>query len=295
MITVVEAEDVVLSQNANMDVFLRVSWAALAFIVYEFCVTISDEVNCIWRMKWAPIKFLFMGLRYFPLVGQIAHQIIMIELKHRIAFQPWSCGLWYGYQLIGGSVLLMAIELILMLRVYILYDSSKRIGALLCFLYIGHCALKVISGVLTLRQLDFDANCAVSRLPGALLLCIGGAVLTESTIWVLTMLKTSASSGMGGMVPMISLMMKDGATFAILICALLVATILHGLSDRTLPQVINGWFLCILSSSGCRLIINMQRLAMSDSRDASIYDISTGVLMASRSDFVGTEAPVAQS
>ncbi|KIO03529.1 hypothetical protein M404DRAFT_145802, partial [Pisolithus tinctorius Marx 270] len=44
--------------------------AGYTLLVYDYFLTLSDEVECMWYAPWTPVKFVYLANRYIVLLGQ---------------------------------------------------------------------------------------------------------------------------------------------------------------------------------------------------------------------------------
>ncbi|KAF8971111.1 hypothetical protein BDZ97DRAFT_1787764 [Flammula alnicola] len=205
--------------------------ASLAFFFYDICITFDDEVNTIWSMShnsW--IKWQFLFTRYFALAAQIC-------LKN-----------WYTYQVIEGSILMSAVEVVLMARVYALYQKNLWVGLIFVFLILGE-IVAVIVGVIMNIPGDFIASNILLSSPNSFTYFGIGAIISQIAILVLTLAKYKvAVRGGWGKVPMM-LMVRDGtAAFFILLVVTTMTVVATSMQTEYAP-IGNSWFLSIVACS----------------------------------------------
>lgn len=96
---------------------------AMAWFFYDYALTFGDEVQYIWRRKvtWSAIMFLLT--RY--LAGLM---VIVNTLPCTVrGFTAFECSLFAWFEGIGTFILFFFIQVILQLRLYVMYNRSRRI------------------------------------------------------------------------------------------------------------------------------------------------------------------------
>lgn len=49
----------------------RLTHRLIAFILFEYVITLRDEITVIWQRKWSPTSFLLLSIRWTLLVEAI--------------------------------------------------------------------------------------------------------------------------------------------------------------------------------------------------------------------------------
>ncbi|KAF7321149.1 hypothetical protein HMN09_00203000 [Mycena chlorophos] len=113
---------------------LYVVLVGLTWVLHDFFVTIEDEVRYIWPQRWHFSKAMYFWIRYYTIL-LLAFDAIQIHVFSMPGIT--SDGLCIAMDTIirvVGAVSLWSVEIIMQLRVYALYNCSKRI-ALTNFLF----------------------------------------------------------------------------------------------------------------------------------------------------------------
>ncbi|KAL5529612.1 hypothetical protein ACEPAG_5597 [Sanghuangporus baumii] len=90
--------------------------SSMVVYVYELLITLDEEVNLIWNGVFSPGKALFLLLRYLTLAS------LLFIITSRV---------WIRFQWIAGSLIGLMAHLTLELRLYAMFNKSKRILILL--------------------------------------------------------------------------------------------------------------------------------------------------------------------
>ncbi|TFK67622.1 hypothetical protein BDN72DRAFT_898799 [Pluteus cervinus] len=252
-----------------------VSGTALACLIYESVLTFEDEH----RRPITFMKCLFCFTRYFALVFQVCNQYVMAGPLARSSVGDHMCTRWFAFQTAGTQIQLWMVEVILLLRVYALYNRTYAIGVGLSFAFLAQLAVIVYSSILTFKQLVFDELCIPIYTPRPVLYWLASTFLLQVVVAVLTLAKQKIAVRDGwSTAPILVRVTRDGSRVFIAICGwylnthrdlpllkeffsgLLFAMITYSFMARVAVYIIFSWPVTILTVLGCRLILNMQSL-----------------------------------
>ncbi|KAH7924348.1 hypothetical protein BV22DRAFT_1035246 [Leucogyrophana mollusca] len=238
--------------------------ASLCFMVWDILVTLDVEVQHVWpKPRQALFKWLYLLIRYGALVLQIFHQFAVPFITEGRATAS-LCKAWFMYAVITAQAMTSAVELILMTRVYALYNKSRRIALLLFALAMCEIMTLAINSVHTIPNLQASnvEICILAKPPPEIVYYSLTVLLTQSTLLVLTILKHVFVRRMGlGRTPIVSQLTRDGTVVYGIMFVLLLMTAVFCKSDQQITIVMFFWSMSVSSTCGCRLIINMQRLS----------------------------------
>ncbi|KAK0214763.1 hypothetical protein IW262DRAFT_1402659 [Armillaria fumosa] len=125
--------------------------SALTLVVYDIIVSFGQEVELVWRSQWSSPKMLYFLARYYAVVYlSITTWVNISEEPSDKLFVPVDffpcihmahltsrCHLYYYWLFLAGpSTYLFILDLILLLRVYALYNQSKFL-----FVFLSSCAV----------------------------------------------------------------------------------------------------------------------------------------------------------
>ncbi|KAJ3903694.1 hypothetical protein F5879DRAFT_137235 [Lentinula edodes] len=117
-------EDGYVTRYANM--------AGSALLLFDYLLTLDDEIEFIWQKSWSIGKGLFIISRYYSL-------IITVVVNNYVLFGHLSASVsihysyWQGW---SGLFTCMIVEMILQMRLYALYFLDKRILLLMVVSFI---------------------------------------------------------------------------------------------------------------------------------------------------------------
>ncbi|EDR11583.1 uncharacterized protein LACBIDRAFT_293173 [Laccaria bicolor S238N-H82] len=234
------------------------SWqlGSLVFLLYEIVITFDDEVNLIWS--------------YFALAAQLANRSIESAIRSNLYLDTELLRDWFSCQVVVATILMIAVELVLMARVYALYKKSMCIGGVLLVLLLGEVLTVLIGIAMTAPGKDFEAKNLLVNSPSAYTSFGIAAAITQFTILVLTLVKyRTAVKGGWGNAPIMFVMVRDGIVAFVILLVVTMMTIIVTMLPNEYAPVGNSWFLSIVACAGSRLIINMQNLPTQSCSESS--------------------------
>ncbi|KAJ8522144.1 hypothetical protein ONZ45_g1221 [Pleurotus djamor] len=110
--------------------------SCLTWILYDYFITLEDEIRYIWPQKRCFGKFMFLWIRYYS-IFLLVFDAIQIHVFARpgitsdivcLAINPTTR--------IVGAISLWSVEVIMQLRIYALFESNKKVAALNGVLFI---------------------------------------------------------------------------------------------------------------------------------------------------------------
>ncbi|KAJ8475100.1 hypothetical protein ONZ45_g15728 [Pleurotus djamor] len=130
-----------------------VQLSSLTFLLWEYLVTLPDEVQLFWTCQWTYPTILFFINRYQIIIWQIFHTIAVFIPKRseRVSvfsfsyplsltddFPLYSCEAWiHRLSVISGVMILVPVYLIVSLRIYAMYNRSRAIRAVLAVMLLA--------------------------------------------------------------------------------------------------------------------------------------------------------------
>jgi len=98
--------------------------ASIALFAYDFCLTVGDAVEFIWKKTWTFSSVLFITTRYLPF---IEGALVLVEA---ISPNPSNstCEFLLHSRVWLVTIGLFIAELILVLRTTAIWDGNRKIG-----------------------------------------------------------------------------------------------------------------------------------------------------------------------
>ncbi|PPQ87463.1 hypothetical protein CVT25_008199 [Psilocybe cyanescens] len=241
----------------------RSSVAALTFLVWDILITMDDEVKLIWPRTWNYTKYVYFLARYLPVMAQISILFIGTELTPHFHFTPHDCYIWQIYQGVVASVIVAAVDTILILRVHALFHGHHTIRRLVAVFYALEIIGMVVGLALALPGVTYDDLCLVLSVPRTLIIYGGSTIIFQFFLFGLTLYKFIEAARLGwGDVPLIVLLVRDGTWAFFLLFFVYVGQLgLYAVPNSAYAGVLYGWLLTAFSFSGYRILHNLNRLA----------------------------------
>ncbi|KAF8960808.1 hypothetical protein BDZ97DRAFT_1284220 [Flammula alnicola] len=253
------------------DVFLRnvLCLAGAVWMTWEYIITCRDEYQYIWR-----VKVLYMLARYLTLGVLWANTYIVFVPLSCVPVPRHACVGWFLLLMISASLLLAAIDSLIMLRVYALYNCSLKMAVFFTGLLVMQMMLIAISVSRTLHLLPFSETCDVLETPQEVIYVMAGDVFTQTILLLLTIAKRKVAFGESLLV---HLVVRDGAWVFVLLVSIWAATIPYSLFTHVSKLHLMFVFpIALMSTATCRLIMNMHKIPLEMSSNRYSGSGSTG-------------------
>ncbi|KAI5832038.1 hypothetical protein K523DRAFT_350195 [Schizophyllum commune Tattone D] len=165
--------------------------ASSTIIVLDHLITLDDEIQLIWKSSWSLGKILFMFNRYFGLASVVVNLYGLFTPSLTDSLYVCNCyydpiidaaGLnYFRWQGATGVAVCVVSEIILLMRLYVLYLLNKRILiVMLVGFVISSGFAAAIMGLVMQR-----VNAVVVTLPGLKPMCVPGNVSSKFyTYWI---------------------------------------------------------------------------------------------------------------
>ncbi|KAF8485695.1 hypothetical protein JB92DRAFT_3025085 [Gautieria morchelliformis] len=236
--------------------------ASLAFLVYDHAITFDAEVANVWNRPGSFGKILFIWTRYFglsSLIIAVTGTSFHGSLSAKYSPYPFSCSGFFWWEAISLNGLIVSVDVILMGRVYAVYNNNKRL----------------IYGVAGVRLVTFVAIIVIWALylpPGVTEIVLCACMLYKA--WITY--KYNYGS------PLLKVLVVDRSAFIVVLifAALLTNTLLFFIAPRGLVLIALGWEYAVACAMGSRLLLSMfkqasrQQILTGQSCDIPSYSLS---------------------
>ncbi|KAL4250607.1 DUF6533 domain-containing protein [Pleurotus pulmonarius] len=249
--------------TAGLQISTCVGISAIAFILWDICITVGQEVDRIWSQTWSRTKVLYFICRYLPAALLISTLPIGSSKPADISFTYHDCFIWQLYQLTITMIIFSSVEFIMLLRVEALYNQHRFISLTLRTLYYIEMTLMIIGIGTTMQKFRFDTSCVTLELPPMAIIFAVITPVNQTLLFILTSIRfvQGVRQYGWGMVPLIELLMRDGTWSFFLIEALLAV---NGVFYFVMSYPYGPMFYCYLiagfSFVGYRVILNLSGL-----------------------------------
>ncbi|EJU00632.1 hypothetical protein DACRYDRAFT_117100 [Dacryopinax primogenitus] len=125
----------------------RAAIAALSWAVYDYLITFSTEIRHVWLRPWGWSKLLFGWTRYFGMSIVIVWTTSNILTPSEVS-PAISCIIYYYFAAWGGVLTQMTLSVIMILRLWGLYNGNNKLAVFWASLLTIHItALCIIFGL----------------------------------------------------------------------------------------------------------------------------------------------------
>lgn len=252
--------------------------ASLTFFLYDLLLTIGDEVKYIHKgSKFNLPKLLYLLNRYYVLTIMVVNTLVILLPAPSTPFCRFGT-LWSG---IGGIVAKFVPDVWLILRVYAIWGSDKRVLGLLVLAFIANVTVCCTLLGVTMRGFTIVFTPSSERLPGGSGCVVLGAEphfwitfvssLSFEVILVTFTIVRSVMHAKAGFAqrdtPLSAYLYRTGIMYFLLmgaVMAFMSATALTPLNEVVLP----AQFLSAFVSSVCaRMMISIRKVLEGDPHD----------------------------
>ncbi|KAJ7922273.1 hypothetical protein B0H13DRAFT_124792 [Mycena leptocephala] len=248
----------------------------------RLCSTLEDEIRYIWPQRRNFSKFMFFWIRYYS-IALLLFDVIQIHVFARPGITSNNlCVAMDTIIRVVGAVSLWSVEIVMQLRVYALYDCSKRIAALNILLFVGS-----IAGFMWIliynhsRRATVIANVIHLPLPGCPSVHSGieWAQWVPGILFAFALFKTCQSTlkslRQDTKLPLHSLLLRDNMAYFFGIACILVFNNLMVVSLTHIPWFSYGPFHAAVGIMTTRMLINLRKATSTDSVDSGSLDMGS--------------------
>ncbi|KAJ7209018.1 hypothetical protein B0H12DRAFT_1158238 [Mycena haematopus] len=255
---------------------LHVVLVGLTWVIHDYLVTLEDEIRYIWPQRLSFSKFMFLWIRYYTIV-LLLFDVIQIHVFARPGITSNNlCVAMDTIIRVAGAVSLWSVEIIMQLRVYALYNCSRRIAMVNFILFAGS-----IVGFLAILIYNHSRRAAVIAsvihldLPGCPTVHSGiewaqwvPASIYEGIILGFALFKTFERSistlRKDGALSLHTILLRDNILYFFGIAALLLFNNLMVVNVTHIPWFSYGPFHAAVGIMTCRMIINLRKATSND-------------------------------
>ncbi|TBU32629.1 hypothetical protein BD311DRAFT_803784 [Dichomitus squalens] len=267
-----------LQQFWELRVSVYANVASLALLVYDWQLTFGDEVNTMWMSKAKFSKLLFLWIRYFG-IGTHTFIVGAMYLLPDPSPSTWfellhdpSCRVATTFQIAGPNIMWWSVEFVFALRVWILYERSRKLLLFLAMVYtvsIGVSAVLLVKALLHVDLITVPGG-VVSGCFASVPNYIYGAFvignITTSMLCVLTLYQTIRFRDGITRSPLITLFLRDGLVYYFVVSVVFLLNLfMFRFGAATFKILFSGFLEAIPCMFGARVLINILSLVQKQS------------------------------
>ncbi|KIM37267.1 hypothetical protein M413DRAFT_448572 [Hebeloma cylindrosporum] len=255
---------------------LYVVLSALVWVIYDYFITLEDEVKYFWSRKLSPGTLMFFWIRYYT-VFLLVFDAIETHMHAIPEIMTQS--------LIVGAIILWSTEIIMQLRIYVLFNRSKWVAFVNGFLFmisVGIFLWIMIDNGLHHPPLpDFNSSDMPEKPPSCLNIKGGGnrwahwlpATLFEFVLFGMAVYKTVISPPPGmrinGRRSLTAVLLHQNVLYFFTVACVLVLNNLMVVCGTHVPWFGFGPFHASLGVATGRMLIDLRKCA------SDIFDVET--------------------
>lgn len=115
--------------------------ASCAGIIYDFMLTLGQEVELVWMQRWSLMSILYLGVRYLGIVYSIME---ILDSVPTISVTDAGCHIMYNAIIWMTLAVSVMLGVITTTRLYAMYQRSRK---MLIFLVVTLLAVNICNGV----------------------------------------------------------------------------------------------------------------------------------------------------
>ncbi|THG97380.1 hypothetical protein EW026_g4597 [Hermanssonia centrifuga] len=234
--------------------------AALSWMIWDTIIHFDVEVECIWRRPKLWVKIAYAFIRWLT----IFHAGAVLTLNGSARFSTSGCRGWLIHELVYMEVLTLVVEVILVMRLYVLYNQNKIILWAMITFFIGEISMMIAVLAIVLPRMTFDSDCLVAAAPSFFMAYWLSSLAFETFLFVLTLVAFFKSvKREHGRHSILYVFVRDGTwAFALIFVCLLLNTLMYRLNKNPLAGMGYYWGLSVMSFAGSHVLLNIRRLGI---------------------------------
>ncbi|KAJ7155282.1 hypothetical protein C8R46DRAFT_1356500 [Mycena filopes] len=246
--------------------------AALCVLIYDHLVCFEKEVDLMWRSRWGLAKIVYLWNRYFSLVAiSLNASVIVREIESETAY---VCMNWLKVQGISSTIVIAAVDFVLMLRVWIMYGRPRRLIWLFGVLGIAEVVVMVTVDFFAYAEMKRYVHlgpilkgCYAYNVPRFLFIYAAAPLIVTFIMFAMTLLKCLSTfrERTYKVMPMWRLFLRDGVVwFLAVFLAAGTALLLWTMGRETLKQLLVVPALVVYSTVASRTLLNIKAMMTQD-------------------------------
>ncbi|KAG2144275.1 hypothetical protein DEU56DRAFT_237172 [Suillus clintonianus] len=178
--------------------FVEALWVRKSFsaaghtlLVYDYFLTLQDEILYIWHAPWTVVKVLFLLNRYGNLIGQT---YIRLEEAGLLAHSSMAfCQSFTYFTTCFVFLSTESIHILVLMRAWAIWGTPKRVSTILIWSYVSYVLILIATSLhrintihLSFPHLNVTQIC-VGSFPKYVWLMYFGSLILDTVLFVLTM------------------------------------------------------------------------------------------------------------
>jgi len=233
--------------------------AALVFLWYDYSLTFDAEVKLVWNHRWSLGKALFILNRYFGLVTILFDVTVFFSGSLTDQFCKRFSS-WHGVSNLLGVLIG---QLILMARVYAVYNRNKKVLAVLAALFVAQVAclplVLHVGNYIGTATIPGLTGCYASSRPALYFLVTFPSLIYDTILCLLMVYQAWKIYKDGSNYPLMTVLIRDSVLYFFTNFSItLVNCLIVALAPHIIGKVALGWLVAVPCALGSRLLLNMR-------------------------------------
>ncbi|KAI0938655.1 hypothetical protein AcW1_001670 [Taiwanofungus camphoratus] len=253
----------------DSDLTFKFAISATCLLVWDTIIHVADEVEYIWSGPPSWIRWTYPFVRHFPYIAQTTILVFLIR-SHALGYRssPQQCRDWIIYQLAVMEAITLAVEAVLIVRIYAMFNRNKVIIITVVLLFLAEVAAMITVIAVSIPGITFSSQCLITHAPGAFSAYWFLSLAFETILFGLTLVKFYSSvSRRLGKRSILFVLVRDGTwAYGIIFGIMLLNLLMYHLIDNALAGLCFFWELTTMSFAGSHVLLNLRRLAVRHGR-----------------------------
>ncbi|KAF8510361.1 hypothetical protein BU17DRAFT_70100 [Hysterangium stoloniferum] len=217
--------------------------AAFVMLLYDYLITLADEIEHVWNQPRSAVTYLFALNRY----GSLLQRPVIVASFLSPAWSKNVEACQHSVRFSGGSTVAF-VAIIMILRVWAIWKKDKRIIAILGVFWVFQVAFSGMALGFSKRE---PIHSPFWLMP----------LLTDTTVFALTLLRVFRYSKEARENSLLRLLIRDGALYFLCICsANFLNVVLFLTATEDLKAIGAGFSQVITSVLVSRLVLNLRNV-----------------------------------
>ncbi|KAJ7274802.1 hypothetical protein C8J57DRAFT_236282 [Mycena rebaudengoi] len=248
--------------------------ASICVLIYDHIVCFPDEVELMWKSRWRFAKIIYLFNRYFSLISICLNTTVILREITTSSVR------WLKVQGSTSTVVIATVDLVLMVRVWILYGRRRWLVWLFIFMGIAEVVIMIVVDLFAYAEMtayvrlgSLIKGCYAYNVPRFLTLYAAAPLLVTLIMFLLTLYKCGVTlhGNAHRVMPIWKLFLRDGVVWFLAVFAAGGSELIIWTSKReTLKQILVVPALVVYSTVASRAILNIKKIMSSESESDGI-------------------------
>ncbi|TCD66717.1 hypothetical protein EIP91_001010 [Steccherinum ochraceum] len=166
-------------------VLLYCNVAAVAFLMYDMLIHLSDEVELMWKARNTWVKFVYLYLRYY---GILVIGLLILHGGTGGHMSDRTCLNWFIAETVISNSVVLVVETMLLIRVYAIYGKSKIILCILATASLAESLTVLITTIKSFQtaRVNLSLGCMLIYIPPLLTSAWAASLAFQTLVFGLT-------------------------------------------------------------------------------------------------------------